>query len=438
MRELVQRFSASAKSERTFTWLKLISITSSAQITIQAIGIISGILIIRLLPTHEYALYTLANTMLGTMVVLADGGISSGVMAQGGKVWQNKQKLGVVLSTGLYLRRKFAIFSLLFAIPFLIYLLRYHGASWLMSSLLIFSLVPAFLMALSGSLLDIAPKLHQDIIPLQKIQVSNSVARLVLTCLTIFTFPWAYIAIIASGIPQLWTNFQLRKISKKFADLSQGPDIKERVAILKVVKRTLPGSIYYCVSGQITIWIVSFFGSTESIAQVGALSRLTMILTVFTLLLSSLIEPRFSRLPPDRKLIINRFLQIQGGLLLLSGCILLTVYLFPGPIISILGKQYAGLHTEVLLLTVSSCLSLISGSVYKLSSTRGIVPPPLILIPVLLLIQVLFFVFVDYTHVQGALLFSIFTYLTAWIFRFSYFFYWIAKNFNKKNDTATA
>ena len=436
MRDIAQRISANVKSERAFTWFKLISVTGGAQMIIQGIGLVSGILIIRLLPTQQYALYTLANTMLGTMVILADGGISSGVMAQGGKVWKDKQKLGVVLSTGLYLRRKFAVFSLLIAIPLLVYLLRHHGATWLMASLLILALIPAFLTSLSGSLLEIAPKLHQDIVPLQKIGVANSIGRLVLTCITIFTFPWAYIAILASGIPQIWANLQLRKISSKVADWAQLPGAEERAAILHVVKRTLPGSIYYCVSGQITIWIISVFGSTESIAQIGALSRLTMILTVLTLVMSSLIEPRFSRLPHDRKIVINRFLQIQGGLILLSAVILLAVYLFPAPIISILGKQYAGLHSEVLLMAVSSLLALISGSVFKLSSTRGIVPPPLILIPVLIGIQVLFFVFVDYTKITGALLFSIFTYLTAWIFRFTYFFYWISKNFKKNNDTA--
>ena len=58
-------------------WSKLISITASAQLIVQAVGFLSGILIIRLLPVQEYAYYTLANTMLGTMTILADGGISS-------------------------------------------------------------------------------------------------------------------------------------------------------------------------------------------------------------------------------------------------------------------------------------------------------------------------------------------------------------------------
>jgi len=152
------------KYETIISWGKLISITGSAQILIQALGFASGILVIRLLPVEEYALYTLANTMLGTMTILADGGISTGIMSQGAKVWQDKEKLGAVLATGLYLRRKFAVGSLLVATPVLMYLLLHNNASWLTTLLIVGALIPAFFAALSDSLLEIVPKLHQDIV----------------------------------------------------------------------------------------------------------------------------------------------------------------------------------------------------------------------------------------------------------------------------------
>ena len=171
MKDILSKLKYHPKYETILNWGKLISITGSAQIIVQILGFASGILIIRLLPVQEYALYTLANTMLGTMTVLADGGISTGVMSQGAKVWQNKVMLGKVLATGLDLRRKFAIFSLLGATPFLIYLLLHNGASWLTTVLIVASLIPAFLAALSDTLLEIVPKLHQDILPLQKNQL---------------------------------------------------------------------------------------------------------------------------------------------------------------------------------------------------------------------------------------------------------------------------
>src|SRR5690349_4585514 len=98
MKMLVQKSSIHPRYLRFYELSKLVTITGGAQALVQGAGLICGILIIRLLPTNEYAFYTLANTMLGTMTVLADGGISTGVMAQGGKVWQSKAELGTVLS----------------------------------------------------------------------------------------------------------------------------------------------------------------------------------------------------------------------------------------------------------------------------------------------------------------------------------------------------
>ena len=56
-------------------WTKAIAITTTAQVGVQVVSFISGIVIIRMLSVTEYALYTLANTMLGTMTILSDAGI---------------------------------------------------------------------------------------------------------------------------------------------------------------------------------------------------------------------------------------------------------------------------------------------------------------------------------------------------------------------------
>ncbi|OUJ71253.1 MATE family efflux transporter [Hymenobacter crusticola] len=382
MKVLVQRLSTSPQYARVLEWGKLVTITGGAQAFVQALGLIGGILVIRLLPTREYALYTLANTMLGAMIILADGGISAGVLAQGGKVWNDKQKLGVVLVTGLDLRRKFAIGSLLLAAPVLLYLLRSHGASWLTAGLIIVCLVPAFITALSGTLLEVAPKLRQDIAPLQKIQVGANLGRLSMLALTLFTFPLAFVAVLASGLSQIWANRELRKISVSYADWNQKTDPAVRREILAFVKRILPGSIYYCLSGQITTWLISFFGTTTAVAQVGALGRLAMMLSLFSVLFNTLVLPRFARLPDKINLLLSRYLQIQALLIIISVSIIGIVWLFPSEILWVLGKDYANLESAVVLNIINSCLGLIAGASFSICTSRGWAIHPLISIPV--------------------------------------------------------
>jgi O-antigen/teichoic acid export membrane protein len=413
------------KYAKAIEWVKLISITGGAQIVVQFIGLLSGILIIRLLPTKEYALYTLANTMLGTMTVLADGGISTGVMAQGGKVWQDREKLGVVLNSGLELRRKFGIVSLLVSMPILFYLLVHHGASILFSVLIILSMIPAFFAALSDSLLETASKLHQDIKRLQKNQVATGIGRFILITGSLLLFPWTFIAILGNGIPRIWANFQLRKMSAKYADPALESDPVVKKEILSIVKRTLPGAIYFCVSGQITIWLISIFGSTVAIAHIGALGRLTTILTVVTTLFTTLIVPRFARLKQDRKILLSRFIQIQAALIFISIIIVGIVMIFPNEVLWILGSGYGGLKTEVLMITISSCLAMLAGITYTIVVSRGWVLKPSINITINVLFQLVLIFTMDLSKTKNVLMFSIVDFLVGYIIILIYFFYQI-------------
>lgn len=402
---------------KVLDWSKLIAITGSTQVVIQAIGFVSGILVIRVLPVQEYALYTLANTMLGTLTLLADGGISTGVMALGGKVWKDKEEFGKVLSTGMYLRRRFAIGSLLLATPALVYLLRHHEASWLMTVLICLSLIPAFFSALSGTLLQIPLKLKQDIIPLQKNQVWVNFARLGMLLLTIFIFPWAYIAIIAAGIPQIWANLKLRKLSLPYANWTQSPDPEIQEEILTFVKRLLPTAVYYCLSGQITIWLISIFGSTEALAQIGALSRLAAILSILGILFQTLLVPRFARMKDNKYKILKNFILIQIGLIVIFTCIIFFVKSYSQNILWILGNNFSSLNTEVVLITIGSCLSLISGLTNQLLSSRSIIVPPTVFISTMIIIQIGFAFIISIDNVVGILKYGILTTSSIYLIR---------------------
>jgi O-antigen/teichoic acid export membrane protein len=407
MNALVQQIYTRPSFGKLMQWCKLVTITGFSQIVVQGCGFLGGILVIRLLPTHEYALYTLANTMLGTMLVLADGGIANSVMAQGGKVWSDRRKLGVVMATGFNLRKRFAIASLLVVVPTLLFLLRHHNAAWLTSLLVIASLIPAFLSSLSGSLLAVGLLLHQTIGPFQKVQVSISLTRTLLLSLLLFIFPFAYIAVISAGLPQIWGNFRLKKLSQVYADLHQRPDPKIEKEILTVVKRVLPGSIYYCLSGQITIWIISFLGTTNSLAQIGALGRLSMILVIFSTIFSTLVTPRFARLESKRDLLLKRFCQIFTLLFVLLLLIMFVASLVPGPLLWILGKDYIGLESQLLLSVAGSCISVLAGLLFSISLSRNWALNPLISLPLTLGTIAFGAMFMDLSTLTGVLKFNI-------------------------------
>ena len=406
----------------TSRWGKLISLTAGAQALMQGIGFLGGLYVIHMLSTEQFAYYTLANTMLGTMVVLADGGISSGVVAEGGKVWRDKQKMGQVLATGMKMRGRFALLTLAVALPALLYLLTDKGMNVMAALLLIVCLIPSFLSALSATLLKIVPRLHQQINGLLMIDLGTAASRLFLMVPVLFFFPFAAVAIFITGLAQVGANVRLRRLAKVNADWEVAGVEKYRKRIWERVKRILPGSIYYCISGQITIWLVAIFNSTEGIAQVGALSRLMMVLTVLRLTIGMIVVPRYARLPALRKTVILRYFQTLALVLLMGAGLVLLIYLFPGAFLLVLGSKYAGLEQEVVLMAMGSCLMTTSGIGHMMSSSRGIIPNPAVFIPYIIAAQVVTLIFlVDYGSVAGILRFTIFTALFTLAFRFVHF-----------------
>ena len=100
-----------------------------AQGAVQLIGFLSGILLVRHLDQREYAYFTIANTMQGTINVLADIGISIGLVSIGGRVWQDRRRFGQLIQTGMRLRRMLAPISIVIVTPILYLMLVKNGAS---------------------------------------------------------------------------------------------------------------------------------------------------------------------------------------------------------------------------------------------------------------------------------------------------------------------
>lgn len=414
MKALVTRLRADPRYAKFFEWGVLVSITGSAQMLVQGLGLLSGFLIIHMLSTHEYALYTLAYTMLGTLVALADGGITAGVLAHGAKAWQDKGAMGETVATGLQLRRKFSMVSLAVSMPVLFVLLVKHGAAWQFAVLILLALVPAFLAGLTEDILEVPVRLNQDITALQKNLIAVNVLRFVLLASTIFMLPFAAMAILANGIPRIWANYRLRKIAFKFTDFSKPPNAEIRRGILAMVKRTLPGAIYYCLSSQLSVWLISIYGDTEAIAQIGALGRLAAILTVVGGIFSTLIVPRFARLPERSDVLFKRLVQILGLMFVIGLVSCGIAWFFPAQVLFLLGKNYRNLDIELFLSVLGGCVSMMVGISYALSLGRTWVVPVAFNVTSCIVVQALLIFALDFSTARGVLVYGLLN--SIWVF----------------------
>lgn len=268
-------------------------------------------------------------------------------------------------------------------------------------------MIPAFYAALTDSLLEIAPKLHQAILPIQRNQVNVGIGRLLLTTLTLFVFPWAAVAIIASGIPRLYGNIKLREITEGFVDKHQKPDKVVKSNIFKILKRQYPESVYYCLSGQINIWLISIFGTSTSLANLGAIGRFGIVISFFSIIFSTLVYPSIAKTQEIKVILLKKAILILIGGIILSIIILIFTASFSTQILWILGNNYSKLKIELFLSVLVSCIQLIQGFFFSMNLSRGWVINPVFYILTSIIITIIAVESINLSTISGVLYFSL-------------------------------
>ena len=165
---------------RAFDQARRIGNYAFVQAVVQVIAFSSGILLVRWLPQREYAFFTIANAMQATLMLLADIGISTGLISIGGRVWQDRHRFGELINTGLAVRKKLAWISIIIVAPILYAMLARNGASTIYTLLLIAFVLAGFSIQLSIDVFSVVPRLHSDIARIQKIDLTCAIVRLVL------------------------------------------------------------------------------------------------------------------------------------------------------------------------------------------------------------------------------------------------------------------
>jgi len=389
-------------------WLPILARFTFIQGVVQLLGFAAGILIVRELPKREYAFYTIGNTMLATILLLADSGISSALSAIGGRIWKDNQRLGSLLNTALQLRRQMAVLTLLIVVPILVWLLRQNGAPLPEMVLLVLAVLAGAGLELITRIYSVALRLKSQIRQIQNQALTAAFVKLAVVGVALFIFFNATVAILSVVIGYAVQFWMLRRWVAKNIDRTAPQDNIMRAEIMSVIRKQSPHSIYYCLQGQITVWLISIFGSTDNVANVGALGRLALLFTMVSTVFGDVILPAFSRIQSINQ-VRRRFFQIVFGYFAMSTLLMGVIIVFPRQILSVLGSQYANLQSEGILMAASAIVIAIGGLLWAVNASRAWIVPPHILIPCTLVLQVILVMVLDLSTVRGVLLFSIYS-----------------------------
>jgi len=380
---------------------------ASVQMLVQAIGFASGIVLVRVLDQHEYALFTVANTMQGAMNVLGDIGISIGVISIGGRVWENRERFGEVVQTGLSLRRRLSALAAVAVTPVLYYMLTKNGASPLYALALVGTVLIALTAQLSIGVLEVIPRLRSDIGLIQKIDLMGALVRLAAIAILVLIYLNAGIAVLIGSSVLLLQFLLLRQYAGRVINMEAAENPHDREAMLGYIRQQAANAIFYCLQGQITVLLITIFGRhAHSVAQVGALGRLAMIYTVMANLIMNIFAPAFARCQEKARL-KWLYAGIIGAVAGFSLLVLAGAALFPDQFLFVLGSKYKNLERELLLMIGGAALNMLASSVWYLNASRAWITGAWLYIPLTITTQILLIPFVDFSTVSGVLTFNL-------------------------------
>jgi O-antigen/teichoic acid export membrane protein len=401
--------SSTPRIRRALHRARVVSNFALVQAIVQIIGFMSGILIVRTLEQREYAYFTIANTMQGTINLLADIGISVGLVSIGGRIWQDRHRFGELINTALSLRKKLGALVVIAVTPVMYFMLVKNGASIAYIALLIVVVLIGLAFQLSISVLGVVPRLRADIGRIQLIDLTGAVGRLLALAGLLFVFLDAGIAVAVASAVSLLQYAMLRNYAAGVINLDAPENPEDRHSMVRLIKHLAANSVFYCFQGQITIFLISFFARrATSVAEVGALGRLAMIFSVLTNLLTNVFVPAFARCQNKRKLYLL-YAAIVGGVTAFSLLIIFGASIFPNEFLFVLGSKYAHLHRELLLMVAGAVLSALTGTFWALNASKAWVSGAWLYIPLTLATQVALIPYTDFSSVTGVLIFNLFS-----------------------------
>ncbi len=392
---------------RAFQQARIVGNFAIVQAIVQIIGFCSGILLVRTLEQRDYAYFTIANTMQGTINVLADIGISVGLISIGGRVWRDRHRFGQLVNTALTLRKNLGAIVVIVSTPVLYFLLVRNGATFHYTAVLIVLLLAALFFQLSVNVLSVVPRLRSDIRRIQTIDFTGAICRLLALIALMYFFLNAAVALALAAATSFLQYAMLRSYAAGVIDVDAPDNAEDRAAMLGFIRKLAANAIFFSLQGQITVFLISFFArETSSVAEVGALGRLAMIFAVLGNLLTNVFVPAFARCQSAKKL---RWLYagIAGGVVAFGVLVLGGAAIFPAQFLFVLGNKYTHLHRELLLMVGGAVLSSVTGTFWALNASRAWVAGSWLYIPLTLATQIALIPFTDFSSVAGVLIFNL-------------------------------
>lgn len=380
-----------------------------------AVGGVSGLLIVNVLPKDQYAAYTFLAACMMLVLGVTDLGLAHCCMPVVGQ--RSNEVPWVVGACQQVFRKRWLLLGLglLLVVPYWFLTSRQHGwfgpAYFLASALMLTVVLLALREHYGGTILVILGHIPS----LNRIGFTSSLVRITFvgTVLLLPTTSWTVAGVVAAtaatsivSVMFFRHEFRVHEIGDSRLDADDARRVDAQV--IQIAKPLVLPAIFYQVQGVVTVFLVSLFGTSNMMAEVGAFGRLSMVLIVVDRVTGILLFPAIARSPTGTRL-QSIVLRAHLAYLCTMGLALLTSIYFPQYWILLLGSKYSSLTPLVWMVFLSSMLQSASGFAFRSLTVRGATSGQSYSILVTLTIQVLYLAVIGVTDLRSVLGFGIAT-----------------------------
>ena len=350
-------------------WIAALQAFLVGQSLLQVLNAVTGLLLVRWMPVEAYAQYTLANAFQVGAQQFVEFGLGGALVALVGSDTTNRERLGRLVAAGMGLRRKMV--WIVGTVAVIVFPVWFASKGWPLGTGLFLTLTILGYIVASGLQVYYSPPLaiHRELGAIYRISIASSAARLAANAATHFagllSAPAVSFLNLATYAASGW---RLKKASRRHLVPPSGPVESERRELLDYARPILPGVVFAAFQNQVSVFVAALFGAGETIAEVGALGRLALILSLLSAANGQLIAPFIARQP--RSLLQGRYLLVVALATFAALGIFGAVWLFPGFFLSLLGPNYSDVGSALLLMVAGSSIGYLNGVLWTLNSSR--------------------------------------------------------------------
>jgi O-antigen/teichoic acid export membrane protein len=330
----------------------------SVQALAQALALVAGFVLVRVLPVEEFALYTLASSVLILASVLSDLGATSSLLNYFRVTAGREPEFDRYVAAVRSLRgRLLALVLPGLALWFLLGV-RGTGRSARELAVLLAAVVLAVTWGVEAPIRLTVRRLRGAWTTVYRAEIGAAAARALGAALVATVLPAT--AVVASGFAALsaWVGVALAGRSEAPAPVAAVAEARREV--LRYLVPVLPDTVYFALQGQVAIWLSAFVATPRQVAEVGAVSRIGLVFAVLNGLATAYLAPKLVAIRGEaaQRAATIRYAGLVGAL---AAALVALAWLFPRPLLWVLGAQYADLELELRLVTLASAASLLCG-----------------------------------------------------------------------------